>query len=57
MPAEFVHRVVLTNATARAARLQADAAGKLVDAERALYDPTVFGRARRQGTERPRSVD
>ena len=55
--AELVHRVVLGNASARAARLQADAASKLVDAERALYDPTVFGRARRQGTERPRSVD
>lgn len=55
--AELVHGVMLGNATARAARLQSDAAGKLVEAERALYDPTAFGRLRQQGTERPRSVD
>jgi outer membrane protein len=55
--AEFVHRVVIGNAGAQAARLQAQAAGKLVDAERALYDPTAFGRARRQGTDRPRTYD
>jgi outer membrane protein TolC len=54
---ELVHGVMLGNATARAARLQADAAGKLLDAERALYDPTAFGRVRRQGTERPRPAD
>jgi len=55
--AEFVHRVVIGNAGAQAARLQAQAAGKLVDAERALYDPTLTGRARRLGSDRPRSVD
>lgn len=54
---EFVHRVVLGNATGEAARLQAQAAGKLVDAERALYDPTLIGRARRQATDRPRTYD
>ena len=55
--AEFVHRVVIGNAATQAARLQAQAAGKLVDAERALYDPTLTGRARRQGTDRPRTYE
>ena len=55
--AEFVHRTVISNASAQAARLQALAAAKLVDAERALYDPTVVGRVRRQGTDRPRTYD
>lgn len=55
--AEFVHRTVIGNASAQAGRLQAQAAAKLVDAERALYDPTVIGRARRQGVDRPRSID
>ena len=55
--AEFVHRVVIGNAGAQAARLQAQAADKLVDAERALYDPTLTGRARRQGVDRPRTYE
>ncbi len=55
--AEFVHRVVVGNAGAQAARLQAQAAVKLVDAERALYDPTTFGRARRAGADRPRTFE
>jgi hypothetical protein len=38
----FVQQAVVQNATAQASRLQAQAAGRLVDAERALYDPTLM---------------
>lgn len=54
---EFVQRAVLRNAATQAVRLQADAAGRLVEAERALYDPTVFGRVRRELSDRPRTFE
>jgi outer membrane protein TolC len=53
----FVQQAVVQNATAQAARLQAQAAGRLVDAERALYDPTLVGRARRELSDRPRTFE
>lgn len=53
----FVQEAVLRNAAAQAVRLQAEAAGRLVQAERALYDPTLVGRARRELSDRPRSFD
>ena len=54
---EFVHRAIVGNAATQAAHLQALAAGRLVASERALYDPAVFGRLRREGVDRPRSDD
>jgi outer membrane protein TolC len=54
---DFVHRVVLGNAGAQVARLQTQAAERLVQAERALYDPSLFGRLRRDRIDRPRSTD
>jgi outer membrane protein TolC len=54
---EFVQQVLVRNVTSAAAQLQADAARRLVDAERALYDPTTFARAQRQGAERPRGYE
>jgi outer membrane protein TolC len=54
---DFVQQVLLRNATAQAARLQAEAAGRLVQAERALYDPTFTGRARRELSDRPRTFE
>jgi outer membrane protein TolC len=53
----FVQQAVVQNATAQASRLQAQAAGRLVDAERALYDPTLIGRARRELSDRPRTFE
>jgi len=55
--AEFVQQAVLRNAAVQAARLQADAAGRLVQAERALYDPILVGRARRELSDRPRTFE
>lgn len=54
---EFVQQVLLRNAGAQAARLQAEAAGRLVQAERALYDPAFTGRARRELSDRPRTFE
>jgi outer membrane protein len=54
---EYIQQVVLRNASAQAARLQAEAAGRLVQAERALYDPTLVGRARRELSDRPRTFE
>lgn len=54
---DFVHRVVLGNAAAQAAKLQTQAAERLVQAERALYDPSLFGRLRHDRIDRPRSSD
>ncbi|MEY8876301.1 MAG: hypothetical protein AB9M60_07315, partial [Leptothrix sp. (in: b-proteobacteria)] len=40
---ELVQLTLLRNATLQAAQLQLQAAGSLVEAEAALYDPTAYG--------------
>ncbi|MEI8265493.1 MAG: TolC family protein [Betaproteobacteria bacterium] len=54
---EFVQQAVLRNATAQAVRLQSEAAGRLVEAERALYDPTLVSGARRELSNKPRTFE
>lgn len=54
---EYVQQVLLRNASAQAARLQAEAAGRLVQAERALYDPNFVGKVRREFSDRPRTFE
>lgn len=54
---EYIQQVVLRNASAQAAKLQAEAAGRLVQAERALYDPVLVGRVRRELSDRPRTFE
>lgn len=54
---QFVQWTVLRNASANAARLQAEASEKLTQAERALYDPTAFSRLRRDVYDHPRTYE
>lgn len=53
----FVQMTVVSNLTIESARLQAQAAAQLTDAQRALYDPAVFARLRRDDYERPRTYE
>ncbi|MEY8875579.1 MAG: TolC family protein, partial [Leptothrix sp. (in: b-proteobacteria)] len=54
---ELVQLTLLRNATLQAAQLQLQAAGSLVEAEAALYDPTAYGRVRREVVNRPRTYE
>ena len=54
---DFVQQAVLRNAAAQAARLQSQAAGRLVEAERAIYDPTLVSGARRELSDKPRTFE
>ena len=54
---QIVQWAVWRNAAAAAARLQADAAGKLLQSERELYTSTGFVRVRREGYDRPRTYE
>ncbi len=55
--AELVQLTLLRNATLKSAQLQLQAAGSLVEAEAALYDPIAYGRLRREGLNRPRTYE
>ena len=55
--AQLVQLTVLYNASTAAARLQAQAAGQLLQSERALYEPVGFARLRREGYDRPRTYE
>lgn len=55
--AELVQLSLLHNATAAAARLQAEAATRLLSAEQALYEPIASARLKREGYERPRTYE
>lgn len=54
---ELVQLTLLQNAATQAARLQADAAGKLLQAEQALYEPIATMRLRRESVDRPRTYE
>lgn len=56
-PIALVQLAAARNAEALAAGLQAEVAGHLYQAERALYDPVVFSRARIDDINRPRNED
>lgn len=56
-PAEVAHLAIMRNAETRSAELRRDAIGRLVDAERAIYDPVVTARIRQDYSDLPRSVD
>lgn len=55
--AELVQQTLVRNMPTRAARLQADAAGRLLQAEQALYEPVASSRVRREGGDRPRTYE
>lgn len=55
--AELVQLTLLQNAATQAARLQADSAGKLLQAEQALYEPIATMRLRRESVDRPRTYE
>jgi outer membrane protein TolC len=54
---ELVQLTLLQNAATQAARLQADSAGKLLQAEQALYEPIATMRVRRESVDRPRTYE
>jgi len=54
---ELVQLSLLHNAGAAAARLQAEAATRLLAAEQALYEPIASARLKREGYERPRTYE
>jgi len=54
---ELVQLTLLQNAATQAARLQADSAGKLLQAEQALYEPLATARVRRESVDRPRTYE
>lgn len=54
---QIVQWAVLRNAATAAARLQADAADKLLQSERELYAPTGFARVRHDDYDRPRTYE
>lgn len=54
---ELVQLTLLQNAATQAARLQADSAGKLLQAEQALYEPLATLRLRRESVDRPRTFE
>ena len=54
---ELVQLTLLQNAATQAARLQADSAGKLLQAEQALYEPIATMRMRRESVDRPRTYE
>lgn len=54
---DFVQQAVLRNAAAQAVKLQSDAARRLVEAERALYDPILVGGVRRELSNKPRTFE
>jgi len=56
-PATLVPLVVMRNAEALAAELQANVAERLLASERALYDPVVFSQLRYDDILRPRTDD
>lgn len=56
-PATLVPLVVLRNAQALSAELQANVAERLLASERALYDPVAFSRFRYDDINRPRTQD
>lgn len=56
-PEQLIKLIALQNADALTADLQREATGHLANAERALYEPALFSRYRREHTDRPRSAD
>lgn len=54
---ELVQLTLVHNAATQAARLQAEAAGRLLQAEGALYEPLASLRWRREGQDRPRTYE
>jgi hypothetical protein len=54
---ELVQLTLLQNAATQAARLQAESAGKLLQAEQALYEPLATLRLRRESVDRPRTYE
>lgn len=54
---QLVQMTLQRNPGLLVARLQAEAAQRMADAERNLYTPTGFGRVRREGVDRPRTYE
>ena len=53
----LVQLSLVYNATVRASRQQSDATAQLLEGERALYEPSMVVRLRRESAERPRTFD
>jgi len=53
----LVQLSLVYNATVRASRQQSDATAQLLEGERALYEPSMVVRLRRESAERPRTFE